>query len=86
MSFIFELKKIDFINMNICDDNIKEMDLNGLVKTELLLKCHELGFKKYKSKSKSDLIELIKSKKPQNKIKLIIEDDSDNEDEKKKQK
>ena len=38
------------------------MDLNKLTKNDLLIKCEELGFTKYKSKNKKDLIELIQSK------------------------
>jgi type I restriction-modification system DNA methylase subunit len=44
------------------------MDLNKLSKTELLSKCEEFGIKKYKSKNKSELIELINSKKSNEKI------------------
>ena len=44
------------------------MELTKMSKTELLSKCEELGFKKYKSKSKSELIELINSKKSNEKI------------------
>jgi len=39
---------------------IEEVDYTKLSKPELLLKCKELGIKKYKSKIKSDLIEIIK--------------------------
>jgi|LauGreDrversion4_2_1035121.scaffolds.fasta_scaffold17739_4 adenine-specific DNA-methyltransferase len=38
---------------------IEEMDLTKLSKTELLSKCEEHGIKKYKSKNKSQLINLI---------------------------
>jgi DNA adenine methylase len=38
------------------------MDLNKLSKTKLLVKCEECGFTKYKSKNKTELIELINSK------------------------
>jgi len=38
------------------------MELNKLTKNELLIKCQELGYTKYKSKNKKDLIELIESK------------------------
>ena len=37
------------------------MDLLKLSKKELLKKCEELGFTKYKSKNKNVLIELIKT-------------------------
>ena len=74
-------------NSNI--NNIKEMnltevssDLNKLTKTELLTKCDELGIKNCKSKTKSEIIQIINDKKspPKKKINLIIEDDeSDSE-------
>lgn len=38
------------------------MDLTKLLKQELLVKCEELGISKCKSKTKSDLIQLINSK------------------------
>lgn len=37
------------------------MDLTKLSKKELLAKCEEIGIKKYKSKNKGELIELIKN-------------------------
>jgi hypothetical protein len=37
------------------------MDLTKLLKHDLLIKCEELGIVKCKSKTKSDLIELITS-------------------------
>ena len=43
--------------------NINEMDLTKLSKTELLVKCEELGITKCKSKNKSELIQLINSNK-----------------------
>ena len=45
------------------------MNLNKLLKSELLLKCEELGLTKYKSKTKAELINLIKD----NNIKEINE-------------
>ena len=39
------------------------MDLTKLSKKELLDKCEEFGIKKYKSKNKSELIELITVKR-----------------------
>ena len=51
------------------------VDLNSKTKSELLEMCESLGFIKCKSKTKVELIELIKQKKQ----KIIIEDDSDNE-------
>jgi DNA (cytosine-5)-methyltransferase 1 len=57
------------------------MDLTNLSKTELLVKCEELGITKCKSKNKSELIELINKKQittqtiPLKKqIEFIIED------------
>ena len=46
------------------------MNLTKLSKTELLTKCEELGFSKCKSKNKSEIIELINSKKQE----VIIEE------------
>ena len=55
----------------------KEMDLTKLLKSELLEKCEALGIKMYKSKNKSELINLINNKKQSNqKVELIIEDDN----------
>jgi DNA (cytosine-5)-methyltransferase 1 len=42
---------------------IDELDLTKLSKTELLIKCNELGITKCKSKNKGELINLINSKK-----------------------
>jgi len=61
------------------------MDLTKLSKPTLLLKCEELGFKKYKSKSKSELIDLINSKQTHHTneanqmIQLVIEDTENSE-------
>lgn len=44
------------------NSNIKEMDLTKLSKSELLVKCEELGITRCKSKNKSKLIELINEK------------------------
>ena len=77
-------KKIDL--NNIISNNLYNMELNKLSKTELFVKCEELGITKYKSKNKQQLIELINSKtlinekkiiKPQ--IEFIIEDGPDEE-------
>ena len=58
-------KKIE-LNIMITSNNklfnIEEMDLTKLSKTELFAKCEELEIKKYKSKNKSEMIELITSK------------------------
>lgn len=49
---------IEEINMTNCID-----ELTKLSKPDLLAKCEELGLKKYKSKNKEKLIELINKKK-----------------------
>ena len=71
MSFLLDNKKIDLNNMTDISSNIsciiEEMDLTNLSKTELLEKCEELGIKKYKSKNKSELIDLINKKQDTNK-------------------
>ena len=55
---------------------IEEMDLTKLSKTELLEKCEKLGIKKYKSKNKEELINLLQNKPIEKKnIELIIEED-----------
>ena len=61
------------------------MDLTKLSKIKLLEKCQELGILKYKSKNKCELIKLINihnSSSNQN-VELIIDDDSNEETEKK---
>ena len=77
-------KKIDLNKTEITSNItcvIKEMDLSKLSKTELLVKCEELGIKKCKSKNKSELIELINHKQInqtillKNSIEFIIEED-----------
>ena len=64
------------------------MELTKLSKTELFVKCEELGITKYKSKNKKQLIELINSKtlinekkiiKPH--IEFIIEEEPENNEE-----
>ena len=52
------------------------MDLTKLSKPELLAKCEEFGFTKYKSKCKKDLISLI-TQKIEDKEDKIIEDKKD---------
>jgi DNA (cytosine-5)-methyltransferase 1 len=64
---------------------IKEMDFTKFTKTELFAKCEELGIEKYKSKNKSELINLINAKtQTQTQVKknvlLIIEDEDDDDD------
>ena len=58
------------------------MDLTKLSKKECLAKCEELGIKKCKSKSKSELIDLIngKSNVKKKKTKLIIKKDDKQSD------
>ena len=83
-------KKIDL--NNIISNNLynmeltKDLNLTKLSKTELFVKCEELGITKYKSKNKQQLIELINGKtlinekkitKPQ--IEFIIEEGTDEE-------
>lgn len=85
MSFLLDNKKIDLNNITDISSNtscnIKEMDLTKLSKTELLVKCEELGITKCKSKNKAELIQLINQKQtttqtiPLKKIELIIEDE-----------
>jgi DNA (cytosine-5)-methyltransferase 1 len=59
------------------------MDLDKLTKTELLLKCEELGIIKCKSKNKGELIQLInetelsKHKSKKTLVEFIIEDNDD---------
>ena len=52
--------------------NIEEMDLTKLSKSELLVKCEELGFTKCKSKNKEELIILINGKNSQSKTNIIF--------------
>jgi len=57
------------------------MEVTKLSKTELFVKCEELGISKYKSKNKKELIELINGKtlkkiKPH--IEFIIEEEPEN--------
>jgi len=80
MNCLQDNKKIELNNMTVNQNNIvyniEEMDLTKLSKPELLAKCEELGFTKCKSKNKSELIEVINSKKP-TEIEFIIEPDED---------
>jgi DNA (cytosine-5)-methyltransferase 1 len=61
------------------------MDLTKLTKTELFEKCETLGISKYKSKSKTELIEVIQTSQssPKNvkKTVFIIEDEEEESDE-----
>ena len=77
MSFLLDNKKIELNNMTDISSNItyiiEEMDLIKLSKTELLAKCEEFGIKKYKSKNKEELINLLQNKPVDKKVELIIE-------------
>ena len=67
----------NLISSNIEDNitnNIEKMDISKMSKLELLEKCKELGITKCKSKNKSMLIEIIKSKTG------VIEDNDNNEE------
>ena len=80
MSFLLDNKKIELNNMTDISSNItyiiEEMDLIKLSKTELLAKCEEFGIKKYKSKNKEELINLLQNKPVEKKkVELIIEED-----------
>ena len=73
-------KKIELNNMtdNISNIvyNIEGMNLTKLNKQELLAKCKENGIKKYKSKNKEELIDLLQNKPVEKKkFEVIIEDD-----------
>lgn len=54
------------------------MDLTKLSKTELLTKCEELEITKFKSKNKSELIDLINDKMQPKKV--VIKDDKEEDD------
>jgi len=66
MSFLLDNKKIELNIMTDISSNItciiEEMDLTKLSKSELLVKCEELGITKCKSKNKGELIILINTK------------------------
>jgi site-specific DNA-methyltransferase (adenine-specific) len=86
MSFLLDKKKIennnDNINNNI-DCNITEMELLKFSKQELLKRCEEIGALKCKTKSKSELIEIISNyNKKNHQKKIIIEDDEDTDNNK----
>ena len=60
------------------------MELTKLSKTELFVKCEELGITKYKSKNKEQLIKLINDitlKKIKPHIEFIIEEEPENNEE-----
>jgi hypothetical protein len=81
-------KKNELNNMtNITNNITEEMELTKLSKLELLAKCQDLGFTKYKTKNKCELIDLINSKNTQpKKVYLIIEDEDEDEDDNTQQK
>jgi site-specific DNA-methyltransferase (adenine-specific) len=62
------------MNKNNIIFNIEEMNLNKLSKNDLFTTCEELGLKKYKSKSKNELIEMIEEVK---KIKICPTQESE---------
>jgi len=65
----------------ICNNHIviKEMELTNLSKTELFIKCEELGHTKYKYKNKSELIGLINNtKSPSKNIVEVIKENNKN--------
>lgn len=62
---------IIWINIIIMTDIIEEIDLIKLSKTELLVKCEELGIIKCKSKNKNELIKLINNKIIKTQVELI---------------
>jgi len=47
------------MNNNNIIFNIEEMDLTKLSKNDLFIRCEQLGLKKYKSKNKDELIQMI---------------------------
>jgi DNA adenine methylase len=53
------------------------MDFNNMSRSDLLVKCEELGLTKCKSKNKSGLIELIKIKMKTPKIEITIQEKDD---------
>jgi DNA modification methylase len=80
MSFLLDNKKIELDYMSDITRNItcviEEMELTKLSKSELLIKCEELGITKCKSKNRGELIDLINVKtQPKKKVELIIEED-----------
>lgn len=71
---LWDNKKIELNNMvDISNITciIEDMDLTKLSKTELLAKCEELGIAKYKSKNKSELIQLINNYDGENELKDV---------------
>ena len=68
---LFELnKKLNSNNTesNITINNIEKMDISKMSKQELLEQCKKLGIKKYSSKNKPELIDLINSSNKINNI------------------
>jgi site-specific DNA-methyltransferase (adenine-specific) len=56
---------------------MESIDLSNLSKSELLVKCQEMGITKCKSKNREDLIALLNNKNTSKKVNLIIEDEDD---------
>lgn len=71
MSFLSNNNKIELNNVMNTSCNIENIDFTKLTKTELLTKCKELGITKYKSKNKSELINLINLMNVEKKVDLI---------------
>jgi site-specific DNA-methyltransferase (adenine-specific) len=71
-----ELNKI--INNNITC-NMSEINLTKLTKKELFVKCKEKGIKKYKSKNKDELINLLEPNPEKKKFEIIFEEDVEEE-------
>jgi hypothetical protein len=59
MTLLLDIKKIELNNIIGSNSNIiyniEEMDITKLSKSELLIKCEELGFTKCKSKNKCNI-------------------------------
>jgi site-specific DNA-methyltransferase (adenine-specific) len=72
--------------MNTINSIIQEMDFTKLTRAELLTKCQETGMKKYKSKSKKELLHLLQPEKiVENKEKEGEKKEEENKEEEKKE-
>ena len=60
-NIVYNIEEMDLTEGNV-DLTEGSVDLTKLSKPELLAKCEEMGIKKYKSKDKNKLIELINQK------------------------
>ena len=76
-NIVYNIEEMDLTEGNV-DLTEGSVDLTKLSKPELLAKCEEMGIKKYKSKDKNKLIELINQKQittqtiPLKKIEFIL--------------